>query len=62
MAYKSNFDLFLDEEGCDIGPLRVWLHETDIPGLAMTRSLGDGVAATVGVICEPEIKEFGLIG
>ena len=51
MAYK-------DEDGSDIGPLRVWLREADIPELAMTRSLEDGVAATVGVTCEPEIREF----
>ena len=29
-----------------------------MPGLAMTKSFGDRVAATVGVIFEPEIKEF----
>ena len=53
MAYK-------DEDGNDIGPLRVWLKEADLPGLAMTRSLGDGIAQTVGVTCEPEIWEFEL--
>ena len=29
-----------------------------MPGLAMTKSFGDRVAATVGVMSEPEIKEF----
>jgi serine/threonine protein phosphatase PrpC len=29
------------------------LKNEDIPGLAMTRSFGDEVAARVGVICEP---------
>jgi serine/threonine protein phosphatase PrpC len=33
--------------------LRVWLKTDDIPGLAMTRSFGDEVAARVGVTCEP---------
>lgn len=48
---------FIDE-GEFIGPLRVWVKEDDVPGLAMTRSFGDRVAATVGVVSEPEIKEF----
>ena len=46
---------FIDE-GEFIGPQRVWVKEDDVPGLAMTRSFGDRVAATVGVISEPEIK------
>ena len=46
------------EDGEQIGPQRVWLEEDDVPGLAMTRSFGDRVAATVGVISIPEIKEF----
>ena len=31
----------------------MWLKHDDIPGLAMTRSFGDEVAARVGVIAEP---------
>ena len=31
----------------------MWLKNEDIPGLAMTRSFGDEVAARVGVIAEP---------
>ena len=46
------------DEGEFIGPQRVWVKEDDVPGLAMTRSFGDRVAATVGVISEPEIKEW----
>jgi serine/threonine protein phosphatase PrpC len=46
------------EEGEFVGPQRVWLKDEEVPGLAMTRSFGDRVAATVGVISEPEIKEF----
>ena len=46
------------EEGEFVGPERVWIKEEEVPGLAMTRSFGDRVAATVGVISEPEIKEF----
>ena len=32
-----------------------------MPGLAMSRSLGDGIAHSVGVSSHPETKEF-LIG
>lgn len=46
----------VDEQGNPCGPLRVWLRTEDVPGLAMSRSLGDSLAASVGVICEPEIR------
>ena len=46
------------EDGEFVGPQRVWIKEDDVPGLAMTRSFGDRMAATVGVISEPEIKEY----
>jgi serine/threonine protein phosphatase PrpC len=38
------------------GPLRVWLKNKPVPGLAMTRSIGDMTATSVGVTAEPEIK------
>ena len=46
-------DSFRDQDKNPIGPLRVWLKNEDIPGLAMTRSFGDEVASRVGVTCEP---------
>ena len=48
------------EEGEFVGPQRVWIKDEEVPGLAMTRSFGDRVAATVGVVSEPEIKEFNF--
>lgn len=42
------------DDGVD-GPARVWLGHMDIPGLAMSRSLGDTIAHTAGVSSEPEI-------
>lgn len=39
----------------ECGPPRVWLAEADVPGLAMSRSIGDEVSQTVGVISVPEI-------
>ena len=40
--------------------MRVWLKNEDIPGLAMTRSFGDSMAARVGVNAIPEIQEYFL--
>ena len=42
------------------GPKRVWLRSKDLPGLAMTRSLGDMAATSVGVIAKPEISRYEL--
>ena len=39
---------------------RVWLATADLPGLAMSRSLGDGVAHTVGVSSKPECFELKM--
>lgn len=41
------------DDGVD-GPPRVWLGHMDVPGLAMSRSVGDAVAHTAGVSTEPE--------
>jgi len=51
---------YWDEDGKPLGPYRVWLKNENIPGLAMSRSLGDLVAASVGVSPEPEVLEFNL--
>lgn len=45
------------DDGVD-GPARVWLGHMDVPGLAMSRSLGDVVAHTAGVSSEPEFFEY----
>ncbi|KAK8800704.1 hypothetical protein WA158_000029 [Blastocystis sp. Blastoise] len=44
----------------EVGPLRVWLKHSDIPGLAMTRSLGDCLSHTVGVLSTPTVYEREL--
>lgn len=46
--------------GEDCGPPRVWLAEVDVPGLAMSRSIGDEVSQTVGVISVPEVKRHEI--
>lgn len=53
-------EAYQDEHGNPFGPSRVWLKTQNIPGLAMSRSFGDKVASSVGVISEPEILEFDL--
>ena len=44
---------YRDDDGEFIGPSRIWLKEEDLPGLAMSRSFGDMVAASVGCISCP---------
>jgi serine/threonine protein phosphatase PrpC len=43
-----------------VGPARVWLGNMNIPGLAMSRSLGDFVVHTAGVISTPEFTHYDL--
>jgi len=49
------------------GPQRIWNKKMDTPGLAMSRSIGDFFAHTLGCICDPEISskeiedEFNII-
>jgi serine/threonine protein phosphatase PrpC len=47
------------EDGVE-GPQRVWLGDIDLPGIAMSRSLGDTVAHTAGVSSEPEFTEYTI--
>ena len=48
-----------DEFGNSGGIMRIWKTDGNI-GLALTRSFGDEIMSKVGVICEPEIKQFFL--
>ena len=58
--HGGRVEAYQDEHGNPFGPARVWLKNQNIPGLAMSRSVGDRVAASVGVTAEPEILEFDL--
>lgn len=60
VANNGRIDSYRDANGNPLGPLRVWLKNEDIPGLAMTRSFGDQVAARVGVNAVPELGELDL--
>jgi len=45
--------LQLIDFGLSYGPFRVWLKQENFPGLAMSRSIGDFVATSVGVVSDP---------
>ena len=60
LSHGGRIEAYKDENGNDFGPKRVWIQNEDIPGLAMSRSFGDKVAASVGTISEPEIETFDI--
>lgn len=39
-------------------PSRLWLRNEDVPGLAVTRAIGDTVANRIGLIYEPYVFSF----
>lgn len=47
-----------DEQGNRIGPYRIWRKGGNMPGLAMSRSIGDKIASQLGVIPTPIVQEF----
>jgi hypothetical protein len=47
--------IFILEGGIKSGPYRVWMKSQNYPGLAMSRSVGDLVASSIGVTCDPGI-------
>jgi serine/threonine protein phosphatase PrpC len=54
-SYKGKF-------GENVGPMRVWLRKESYPGLAMSRSIGDACAHSVGVVADPGKSKFKLGG
>ena len=51
---------YVEKDGTTNGPYRVWVLNEMYPGLAMSRSIGDFIASSVGVIPNPEIIEYSL--
>ena len=49
-----------EEDGEKSGPFRVWKKGEVYPGIAMSRSIGDLIASTLGVIPEPKFIEDKL--
>mmetsp|Transcript_2035 Transcript_2035/g.3040 ORF Transcript_2035/g.3040 Transcript_2035/m.3040 type:complete len:119 (+) Transcript_2035:2944-3300(+) len=54
-AHGGRVESIRSNTGRGVGPARVWLKDEETPGLAMSRSLGDFCAHSVGVSCFPEI-------
>ncbi|KAL4435340.1 hypothetical protein ABPG74_022823 [Tetrahymena malaccensis] len=50
----------VNEDGEKAGIYRVWKKNMDLPGLAMSRSMGDSVGRECGVICDPDIIQHTL--
>ncbi|CAI0390200.1 unnamed protein product [Linum tenue] len=48
------------EEGDDGDPPRLWVPNGMYPGTAFTRSIGDSIAETIGVVANPEIVVMEL--
>jgi len=50
------------ENGEDVGPARVWDSVArQKPGLAVSRSLGDGASRCLGVICDPVVTTHRMV-
>ena len=60
LRFGGELKQFCDSTGKFGGPVRIYVKRSKLPGLAMSRSFGDQIASSVGVICEPEIKEYVL--
>ena len=45
----------IEMNGEYVGAPRIWMADEDAPGLCMSRSYGDELGASVGVICDPEL-------
>lgn len=58
LSKKGRIECFKDANEANIGPSRVWMQDEDIPGLAMSRSIGDYLAKSLGVIPDPETRIY----
>ena len=57
IAMHNNQQVIPDPDNFE-APYRFWCKDVDMPGLAMSRSIGDAMAKNVGVIAEPEIQIY----
>ena len=44
----------------ELGPLKIFLKNKNIPGLTITRSFGDKIGKSLGLISKPFINEYTL--
>ena len=52
-AMNGRIESYKGRYGENVGPARVWLKTEQYPGLAMSRSIGDACAHSVGVSALP---------
>lgn len=57
---NPNVQCWGTEEGDDGDPPRLWVPHGMYPGTAFTRSIGDSIAETIGVVANPEIVVLEL--
>ena len=57
---NGRVDSLRDSKGNPIGPKRVWKLNENVPGLSMSRALGDDSGTEIGIISTPEIIEETL--
>jgi serine/threonine protein phosphatase PrpC len=60
VARRGSVRKHAGDEDFDDAPHRVYVSNTNVPGLAMSRSLGDVVAHSVGVLSAPEFHQVQL--
>ena len=58
IKYGGEIQKIQKEDGTYEGPLRIFKKGDEGPGLAMSRSFGDSDGETLGIIAEPEVKEY----
>ena len=60
IANGGEVEKMVDEDNIGVGPYRIWIKGEQYPGIAMSRSIGDMDAKTVGVIPNPQFIEYTL--
>ena len=60
LKYGGRVEQLKEKDGNLNTPSRVWVKDQMYPGLAMSRSIGDFIASSVGVIPNPQIIEYTL--
>ena len=58
IKYGGEIQKIENENGIVEGPLRIFKKNDEGPGLAMSRSFGDSEGQNLGIIAEPEVKEY----
>ena len=58
IKYGGEIQKIQNADGVYEGPLRLFKKNEEGPGLAMSRSFGDSEGQSIGIIAEPEVKEY----